>query len=69
MRLLFCRHEDCGRPYESHAGKIPPICPACHRSALWATEPHTPTVDVAGHALTAQDRRFLKALRIQADET
>lgn len=59
-RMLYCRH--CGFSYESHAGKILATCPHCQHSGLWSTDP-TP-VDETPPALSENDRRFLRSLRI-----
>jgi hypothetical protein len=36
-RLLWCRHDDCRRPYWSEAGCLPRLCPECTRPALWTS--------------------------------
>lgn len=66
-RILYCRHDDCGKPHEVDAGYFPPICPACKRCAAWATHPGVAPILAGGLVLTVNDRRFLKSLRIGAD--
>lgn len=69
-RTLWCRYADCGYGYASVAGDQPSLCPECKRSALWSREepllqPETPEVPFA---LTVNDRRLLRSLRIEAPE-
>jgi hypothetical protein len=73
--MLFCRHSNCGKPFESMAGDQPGICPFCRRDAWWSTTPGDgrnpgkprrvkPTV---AFALSFNDKRFLKSLRIDPE--
>lgn len=65
VRILYCRHDTCGKPYESVGGLIPPICPACSRVAAWATDPDV--AKIPGFPLTRNDKQFLKSLRIDPE--
>lgn len=68
-RELWCRHAGCGRTYVSDAGKIPELCPYCERVGAWATIPMIPD-PVKPYRLSENDRKLLRALRIEAtDET
>jgi len=74
MRTLYCRHDHCGKPYDSIAGDQPHICPACGLAAHWTTDPQY-RVKVRSRQkgprvpfdLTFNDRRLLKAARIAVD--
>jgi hypothetical protein len=75
MQTLFCRHPNCGKPFESAAGDQPDVCPACRQGGLWSTSPGdgwdaTKPVCVAPQVkfeLSFNDRRFLKSLRIDPE--
>lgn len=62
MRTLWCRK--CSHGYASVAGDVPRVCPACDQKTVWSTLAPT-TVD--GWTLTLNDRRFLKAIGVEAD--
>lgn len=61
MRSLYCRR--CAHEHPSVAGDQPSICPACRQEAMWTTEP----VPLRPWALNENDRRFLKAIRVSAN--
>lgn len=61
-RPIYCRM--CAEPFEQIAGALPERCPACKKPALWSTEPQVkPAL-----RWTHNDKRFLKAIRVEADE-
>lgn len=60
-RVLYCRL--CAKPYDSVAGDQPAYCPECKEEAAWTTEP-VPTVP---YELNVNDRRFLRAIKIEAE--
>lgn len=60
-RVLYCRL--CSEPYDSIAGLVPDYCPVCQQPGAWTTEP-VPTVP---YALTVNDKRFLRAIKIEPD--
>lgn len=61
--ILYCRL--CATGYDT-AGQIPVQCPSCHRPTRWSTTPPR-AYEVDGWALSPEDRRFLRAMRIEAD--
>lgn len=74
-RLLYCRFVDCHEAYLSEAGKVPDVCPACSREAMWTTErpiglpPPSevyPEDPVKPYELSDWDRRLLKQLHISS---
>lgn len=62
--ILYCSR--CWVGYAS-IGEIPAKCPACDRVTRWATQLPA-DVPKVGWELNANDRKFLKALRILGDE-
>jgi hypothetical protein len=62
--ILFCRLCDAG--FDA-AGQIPVQCPACQRPTRWGTTPPRAQQEVDGWTLTPEDRRYLRAIRIEAD--
>lgn len=60
-RTVYCRR--CTTAYDSLAGMLPETCPACEAPALWSSEP----VPVVSYVLNINDRRFLRAIRIDAE--
>lgn len=73
-RTIWCRHEICGKPYESVAGHEPDPCPACQQKASWATMPGTPRErrnakrPRVPYDLTYNDvKLFLERVKIKAD--
>lgn len=72
-RQLYCRWAKCGQRYESIAGRYAPICPGCGRVARWSTTPGRTVQEwklgdpLRPFELNANDARFLKSIRIQAE--
>lgn len=61
-RTYWCRL--CGASHtQCTSVDLPGACPACREPAFWTTEP-MPRVP---YVLEANDRRFLKAIRIDPD--
>lgn len=67
MVVLYCRFVDCGKPFESEAGEMPRLCPACERPSHWATDPTAPPVGVDGELVfTETDAIILRVNKISA---
>jgi hypothetical protein len=60
-RLVWCRL--CTSRYEHLGGALPETCPTCGESAHWSAI----EVPKREFALSENDRRLLRALRIKAD--
>ena len=61
--MLFCNL--CGQAYAS-VGELPAQCPVCNRPTKWSTRaPHASGPPLP---LTVPDRRFLRSMRIAADD-
>ena len=58
MMPLLCRH--CGHWYQPER-VVPEICPFCEQAAHWMTDKPKPV------QFTENDRRFLKSIRIAAN--
>lgn len=71
-RRIFCRHDDCDHSDLEEAGRRPAQCPGCRRVAAWTLEPKTEATIIRAaplgpqdeYQLSANDKRFLKSLRI-----
>lgn len=59
-QVIYCRYEGCEEQYIVVSGDLPDQCPSCARKGLWTTE--RPFV------LNANDKRFLKSIRVKAVE-
>ena len=57
--ILRCR--ECGEWYQI-VHVVPDVCPHCQKQADWRTEGDEP---IRPYALTVNDKRFLKAIRIE----
>ena len=61
--ILFCKL--CGTGYAS-VGELPIRCVSCNRETKWSTSP--PHASGPPLPLSIPDRRFLRSLRIAADD-
>lgn len=62
--ILFCKLCDRGTPY---TGEIPERCEACGRVTKWSTSSMKDR-QAAAIMWTAEDRRFLRSMRIGTDD-
>lgn len=60
---MWCRHQDCGRAYETEKEQVPSICPSCRRMGSW-----TIVAPSARWELSYDDKRFLKSIRIDPED-
>ena len=60
----------CAFSFPSVAGHLPTVCPSCTHRTTWTTlaPDHASDQATTPYALTHNDRRFLRSLRIAADE-
>lgn len=65
MPLIVCRL--CGTGYAS-IGEVPPVCPACEQETTWTTVPSGYAAPKPDYKLTLNDMRFLRSMKILADE-
>ena len=61
-RPLWCMK--CAAKWEQVAGELPAICPGCQRATVWSVE----EVPAKRYALSMNDRRFLRSIKITPDE-
>lgn len=61
--ILYCRLRQTGY---GTPGDVPVVCPACRRETKWTTAPRS-IADASALTLTAEDRRFLRSLRIDPE--
>jgi hypothetical protein len=65
-RILWCSRVGCGNTYEEHAGVRPEACDKCGHA--WTVEPiPPPPAPKVGWALSENDCRFLRSLKIAQD--
>lgn len=60
-RVLFCKR--CGTGY-SVLRVVPLTCPSCEQETVWTSSPLGPWP----FGLSLMDKKFLKSIKVQADE-
>lgn len=63
--ILYCQLPACGKGMAS-TGKIPVRCPSCGRETKWSTSSLRDSL-LSAILWTAEDRRFLRSLRIASE--
>lgn len=63
--IIYCKR--CGDGYGS-VGERPKMCPSCLQKADWTETPPTSPTPKRPFKLNVNDRRFLRSIRISADD-
>lgn len=61
--IIYCRRVGCGAGYGS-TGELPIVCPTCNQPTTWGSSPQFAEKFGAFLALTENDRRMLRAFKI-----
>jgi hypothetical protein len=75
-RTAYCRWDQCGHSLQIETGAYPARCPGCNRESMWSTSAVFIVVPIPEPMMTdplkpwvlnEMDRRFLKSIRVAAN--